>query len=230
MSNLRTRLNALHKHFGTAGVVTAVVALVAALGGTAIAASGGLTATEKKEVKKIAKKFAGKPGPTGPQGERGPPGGNGKDGAPGREGKPGENGTFSTEPLPSGQSLTGLWSVRNAVSGQETWASISYPISVSPAPTPYYIFPGEEFGAKIGALEELETEAEVDAVCPGTPENPMAVAGNLCVYAVEESPLLLYQFSLSAAKGASPEPKSGVQVPFGTAVGLARGSWAVRAE
>ena len=39
-SYLRTRYRALHNRFGTAGVVVAVIALVVALSGTALAASG----------------------------------------------------------------------------------------------------------------------------------------------------------------------------------------------
>jgi hypothetical protein len=72
-----------HDRFGTAGVVIAVIALVVALGGTALAA-GKLNGTQKKEVEKIAKKFAGKPGA------------NGAAGAPGEKGAPGANGTNGT--------------------------------------------------------------------------------------------------------------------------------------
>jgi hypothetical protein len=79
-----------HDRFGTAGVVIAVIALVAALGGTAIAAKGALTGKQKREVEKIAKKFAGKPGSPGPAGSNGT---NGKDGPPGPNGTGGINGS-----------------------------------------------------------------------------------------------------------------------------------------
>lgn len=82
-----------HDRFGTAGVVIALVALVAALGGTAIAAKGGLTGKQKREVTKIAKKFAGKPGAPGAQGLPGPAGALGKDGVNGTNGVDGEDGT-----------------------------------------------------------------------------------------------------------------------------------------
>ena len=57
-------LTQLRSQFGTAGLVVAIVALIAALAGGAYAASGGLTGKQKKEVTKIAKQNAGKPGGT----------------------------------------------------------------------------------------------------------------------------------------------------------------------
>jgi hypothetical protein len=98
----------LHSRFGTAGLVVAIVALVAAVAGTALAASGALTSKQKKEVEKIAKKFAGKQGPAGaagpagsagpagaagPAGSAGPTGAKGDTGATGAAGKDGTNGT-----------------------------------------------------------------------------------------------------------------------------------------
>jgi hypothetical protein len=80
-----------HDRFGTAGVVLGVIAIVLAIGGSAIAASG-LNGKQKKEVKAIAKSFQGT-GPTGPAGAAGTNGTNGKDGAAGEKGKDGTNGT-----------------------------------------------------------------------------------------------------------------------------------------
>jgi hypothetical protein len=74
------------ERFGTVGVVLGVIALILALGGTALAASK-LNGTQKKEVEKIAKKYAGKPGA---------PGANGQNGSPGAAGKDGTNGTNGT--------------------------------------------------------------------------------------------------------------------------------------
>jgi hypothetical protein len=91
-------LRRIREPFGKAGLIVAVVALVAALVGGAYAASGGLTGKQKKEVKKIAKQFAGENGAPGPAGSQGPKGDtgaagtNGKDGAPGTNGKDGTNG------------------------------------------------------------------------------------------------------------------------------------------
>jgi hypothetical protein len=86
MKRIRTQL-------GPAGFVIAIVALICALAGGAYAASGALTGKQKKEVTKIAKKYAGKPGAPGPTGSAGAPGTNGKDGAPGAKGENGTNGS-----------------------------------------------------------------------------------------------------------------------------------------
>lgn len=101
---------------GTAGFVISIIALVAALGGGAYAASGGLTGKQKKEVTKIAqteaKKNAGKQGPagpagtpgaTGPAGAAGPAGAKGDKGDKGDPGEKGEKGDAgeSVEPFPS---------------------------------------------------------------------------------------------------------------------------------
>ena len=81
-----------HDRFGTAGVLLGVIALILALGGTALAASGALTGKQKKEVEKIAKKFAGKSGAQGAPGAAGTNGTNGKDGSNGTPGSPGAPG------------------------------------------------------------------------------------------------------------------------------------------
>jgi len=92
---LRHPIRAIREPFGTAGLILACIALVAAIGGTAWAAAK-LNPTQKKEVEKIAKKFAGKPGAPGAQGPAGPAGSNGtngKDGAPGEKGEKGDTGS-----------------------------------------------------------------------------------------------------------------------------------------
>jgi hypothetical protein len=90
-------LTKLREPFGKAGLIVAIVALIAALGGGAYAASGGLTGKQKKEVTKIAqteaKKFAGKPGTPGTPGTAGTPGTKGDAGAAGSNGSNGTNGT-----------------------------------------------------------------------------------------------------------------------------------------
>jgi hypothetical protein len=81
----------LQKKFGTAGLVVAVLGLIAALAGAAIAA-GGLTKQQEQQVKKIAKKYAGKNGATGPTGPVGPGGPQGPKGDPGSVGATGADG------------------------------------------------------------------------------------------------------------------------------------------
>jgi hypothetical protein len=74
------------------GLTVAVLAMLVALTGGAFAASGALTGKQKKEVEKIAKKFAGKPGPQGPAGATGATGTKGDKGDPGSAGLKGEAG------------------------------------------------------------------------------------------------------------------------------------------
>jgi len=82
----------IHNRLGTAGLIVAVIALVAALAGTAFAAAK-LNGTQKGEVEKIAKKWAKKiPGPAGPKGDPGPAGQKGDAGAAGATGKEGVQG------------------------------------------------------------------------------------------------------------------------------------------
>lgn len=114
----------IHNKLGTAGLIVSIVALVFALAGTAFAAAG-LNSKQKKEVTKIAKKYAGKPGPqgqagpqgpqgpagpagaVGPQGAKGDPGADGAKGATGPTGPTGPGGTGSTGPTgPTGTSVT----------------------------------------------------------------------------------------------------------------------------
>jgi hypothetical protein len=97
-------LSRLRNQFGTAGLTVGIVALVLAIGGTALAASGALTGKQKKEVTKIAKRYAGKPGapgatgpagaagPAGPKGDTGPKGDKGDTGSQGNPGTPGAAG------------------------------------------------------------------------------------------------------------------------------------------
>jgi hypothetical protein len=90
-------LRRIREPFGKAGVIVAIVALVAALGGGAYAASGGLTGKQKKEVEKISKQFAGKNGKNGPAGEKGATGGQG---APGEKGAAGGQGATGDQGAP----------------------------------------------------------------------------------------------------------------------------------
>src|SRR6476469_4583933 len=116
MKRLRNPARATREPFGKAGLIVACGALVFAMVGGAYAA-GALSGKQKKEVEKIAKKYAGKTGPAGPQGPAGSAGTNGKDGTNGTngingkegpEGKQGKDGiTGFTETLPSGKTETG---------------------------------------------------------------------------------------------------------------------------
>lgn len=165
----------IHHRLGTAGFVVALVALIAALTGAAYAADK-LSGPEQKEVKKIAKKFAGKPGPVGPAGPPGPAGQAGPQGATGAQGPQGATGPEGPEGspwmvngvLPSGETLAGAWSF----AGKEvfgTFSTISFALPLPSEPLFHWIYPGEPD----------------DPACPGDVENPEAEPGHLCVYAFE---------------------------------------------
>jgi hypothetical protein len=92
------------------GMTIAVIALILALTGGAFAAAGKLTSKQKKEVEKIAKKYAGKPGAqgaTGPAGPAGPGGPQGPAGAKGDQGAQGNPGTPGTPGAPGAPGAAG---------------------------------------------------------------------------------------------------------------------------
>ncbi|MCW2989065.1 MAG: hypothetical protein JWM24_2003 [Solirubrobacterales bacterium] len=125
MSRLRHPVRSLKEPFGKAGLTVAIFALVLAMVGGAYAA-GALSGKQKKEVEKIAKKFAGKSGTNGVNGTNGAPGaqgpagvagGVGKEGLQGKEGPQGKEGAKGKEgspwtaggTLPSGKTEMGTW-------------------------------------------------------------------------------------------------------------------------
>jgi hypothetical protein len=121
----------LRNRFGVPGAL-AVVALVLAMVGGAYAAAK-LTGKQKKEVEKIAKKFAGKQGPRGPAGLPGPAGAPGKNGAQGPIGPEGPEGpmgpegqTGFTETLPPDKTETGAY--RAPAGGAGTVVSFNIPL------------------------------------------------------------------------------------------------------
>jgi hypothetical protein len=249
VKRLRHPIRAIREPFGTAGLIIAMVALVAALGGSAVAANSALSGKQKKEVEKIAKKFAGKPGTNGAAGPQGQPGaagaagGAGKEGPQGKEGPEGKQGKEGRqgkqgEPwtaggtLPANATETGLWSV-GPVSSADAIAVITAPVasfaikleSVPTAESVHYILAnGKEYRfnpAKLPAEEEIEEAAST--ACLGTVAEPTATAGNLCIYS---------QAEISLQPPPSQEllvTKVGAEAEFITKPGerFARGSWAV---
>jgi hypothetical protein len=141
--------------FGTAGVVLGMIALILALGGTALAAKGALTGKQKKEVEKIAKKYAGEPGAPGaqgPAGPQGPAGANGKDGAKGDRGDSGTDGTNGTNGS-NGTSATAA-----AYTGPECEdASGEAGVVVHSASADSYVYNGED--GQTGFTETLPSGA-----------------------------------------------------------------------
>jgi hypothetical protein len=195
MKLLKHPVRTIREPFGTAGLIVAILALVLATTGAAFAA-GALTGKQKKEVTKIAKKYAGKPGapgatgpagPAGPKGDtgakgdkgdKGEPGDKGEKGAKGDKGEPGETGFTAT--LPPGETETGTWSI-NATSTESSFyptASISFPIPLAEGSE------GNAFG-----FNQLKTEEEEFGAsgCTGSVAEPKAPPGVLCVYTAAES-------------------------------------------
>lgn len=215
----------IHEKLGTAGFVIAILALIAALGGTAFAAAG-LNGKQKKEVTRIAKKYAGEDGAPGAVGPQGPPGAKGDTGAPGEpgeDGKPGEDGFCSEgEPecvLPSGATLTGTWTAYSAgtSAGDSAHVAISFPLRIPNmgSSADQVIFMGQ------GESETTE--------CPGSLTIPEAAPGFLCLYTNE---LSNGQFSFKGQND-NLDPPSGFVGTFtpitpGNPVS-AHGTWAVTA-
>jgi Collagen triple helix repeat (20 copies) len=192
--------------FGVPGVI-AVIALVFAMIGGAYAASGGgsegnAAASAVKKGPRGPRGPRGPQGPAGPQGSQGPvgpagapglkgaagatgptgatgakglngsagpKGATGATGAPGAEGSPWTAGGT----LPSGATEVGMW-----VTPPVTEEGIVFvPLGVS-------IPLGEPVPNKIENLHYL-LPGEENPNCPGTPTDPKAKTGHLCVYAEE---------------------------------------------
>jgi Collagen triple helix repeat (20 copies) len=193
-------LERLRTQIGTAGLIVAILALIAALGGGAYAATtGGGKATVSAKAKKGprgpkgatgATGATGAQGPAGPKGDTGPKGdvgARGDTGAPGAPGAPGKNGTNGTngttgftDTLPAGKTETGTFadSEHNIDGGgvNEILIPISFSIPL-PASSEEVVF-----------LNQTETEAEAGTGgCTGTAIEPTAPPGVLCIYTLEEA-------------------------------------------
>jgi len=246
-------LSRFHSKLGTAGLIVAIVALIAALGGGAIAATGGsggdqatASATGKQGPRgpKGPKGAKGAPGPAGPQGPAGAAGAAGPAGPKGdtgNTGSQGPSGTFSTEPLPAGETLAGIW---NASGGESDSAqvAVSFPIAVPSDTIALYEFDiaGQKVGFRlqdgtvVGYPEPIESEAafnkakaEWAAKCPGEFDDPEAASGFLCIYQGDKVGGVQGPVELPA-EGEAPH-EFGIVLPFRTTSdnSAQRGSWAV---
>jgi hypothetical protein len=165
----------IQRQLGTAGLAVAVMALVVALAGTAFAAKAVFTKKQEKQIVKIAKKYAGKNGATGPQGLKGDTGAKGDTGlagAPGKDGAPGEPGESgacsAANPVctvPSGATLQGRWAAGGA-GNSVAFAAISFGLALEEAPEAVLV----------------KAEGEHETECPGNYKAPDAAAGFLCLY------------------------------------------------
>jgi hypothetical protein len=200
----------LKEPFGKAGLSVAILALVLAMVGGAYAA-GALTGKQKKEVEKIAKKFAGRPGTNGSPGAKGDPGAAGSNGASGAAGKsvvtsaaavPGEcpTGTTGTKfEIEGSGSPSHVCNGKNGKDG-ETGFTETLPEGKTETGTWTIGMPVEGFAAAAAAIsfpiplpEALPAEirhagAGPTTNCPsalgefGQYEKPEAAPGHLCIY------------------------------------------------
>jgi collagen triple helix repeat protein len=150
----KTGMRGLRERLGASGpgVVVAVIAIIVALAGTAFAAAK-LNGTQKKEVEKIAKKYAGKPGVSGAQGPAGP------QGSPGAKGDTGAKGDKGDQGLPGGKGADGK-SVEIVGEGPQLCEK-----------SPTEKVPGVTY--------EIEGSGEENTVCDGAEGSPWAAGGTL---------------------------------------------------
>jgi hypothetical protein len=206
MKRLRHPIRAIREPFGTAGLIVAMIALVAALGGTALAASGALTGKQKKEVTKIAKSFQGKgpAGAQGPAGANGTNGSNGKDGAAGNPGGPGAPGAsgksvLSEEVAPGGECEAGGYSFEVEESGETNYvcngsaaSQVLQPGEVATGPwavsgtapageavtASFPIVYGRSLpGPRLSVEPEVVLPGQTTEHCEGTPQEPTVTIG-----------------------------------------------------
>jgi hypothetical protein len=205
--------------------VAATLALVFAMSGGALAAKHFLISSTKQISPSVLKQLRGKTGragPTGPAGREGavgPQGNEGK-GVPGPPGGPGQPGLSATSPLPSGETVSGSFAMRddNGTVGKFILDSVTFPVP----------------------LEHRLPVSDIEYVKPGatTPHcsGPRhAAQGFLCVYGltqsgVEAAPTFLDPESGSEEEGEGAAP-IGVVIEFKLAAttGLVFGSYAVTA-
>jgi hypothetical protein len=176
-------------------LMVAIVALVVACAGTAIAANL-ITSSEIKNgtIKKqdlsakLKKSLQGKRGPQGPPGEKG---------EQGDQGPPGPSG-LSGGTIPSGTTITGGWGGRYiaALEGSQT---NSYLLTYSfPLPAPVRLTDSQvQFGGGTAA-----PVGDADPACTGSVASPTAPAGKVCIYSNDSARdnSTLTGFKLSAAQ------------------------------
>jgi hypothetical protein len=207
--------------FGIPGAI-AVVALVFAMAGGALAAKKVIITKLSQISPGVQKQLKGKTGPAGPAGPagmkgdtgaigpQGPAGSAGKDGsngAPGPAGSPWVAGGT----LPAGSTETGGFAIQtnfleDAGEGLGI-TSISFPIPLA------------------AALPETKTVFAPNVNCPGTAAAPKAASGFLCVYPEVGVGLAIQKLSPAEAPGAS--TAGAVVVLHGGGGEIARGTFAV---
>jgi hypothetical protein len=198
--------------------VTATLALVLALSGSAIAANTYLLTSTNQIAPSVLKKLKGATGPKGAKGSKGTKGDTGPVGPAGAAGAQGAKGDTAAYPtiLASGQTEYGTFAMNDDTSAGTAHAydSISFtqPLASSVTLlTATYVDPGT-----------------TQPGCTGTPSNPTATAGILCVYGENESATASVFSGSTASEGHADRWGAVVSVStLGSA--FAYGTWAVTA-
>lgn len=194
----------------------AVIALVFAMSGGAIAAKNATDSAGASKAQRGPKGPRGKQGPQGlqgPQGPQGPKGDTGGQGPIGPQGPKGDTGDPWTAGgfLPSGATVGGTWI---AGAGSEVIptkgvaaASISFGLPLKGLPV-------------IKVVKKEKEGQEHAAECPGSIFVPKAAKGVLCLYTAEEAAGMTFQ-------SATPSPYGGIVTFLGTPGTGVGGVWVV---
>ena len=209
-------ISRLHRHIGTAGLIVAIVALVAALGGGAYAATNSGKATASAKGKQGPRGKTGKPGKPGPAGPKGDTGAAGAAGAKGDVGSAGSAGAPGKSVVMSAASgaecasggtkfeVEGAGSPRKVCNGQTgftetlpsektetgTWGFTRDSTLTSGFGIGYspISFPIPlEAGLDASQVSIVPAAGPPTADCPGTDAAPTAEPGFLCLYIGSEA-------------------------------------------
>lgn len=190
----------------------AVIALVFAMSGGAIAAKNASDSAEASKTKRGPKGPRGKLGPQGLQGPQGPKGEAGERGDVGPQGPKGDTGDPWTAGgfLPSGKSVGGTWvaGVGEGILPGPTGAaaaSISFGLPMNGLPA-------------VKVVKKEQEGVEHATECPGNLIVPKAAKGVLCLYTAEESAGMTLQ-------GATPSPYGAIVSWLGTPGTGSGGVW-----
>jgi hypothetical protein len=247
----------IHQKLGTAGFIISIVALVAALGGGAYAATSnsGKATASAKQGKQGKQGKPGKTGPAGPQGPAGPAGPAGAPGAKGDAGSPGANGTSVTTesftgakaPCTAGgvtvKAASGNANVCNGKTGftetlpgekTETGAwSLGVTAASDSLPKRVTLSFAIPLAAPI-AEEQLHyiafEEAAPTGCSGGTAEDPKADPGNLCIYEGGESPFRFLSINNPGTEAPGAGTTGAILQLEGPGTSSALGTFAVTAE
>jgi hypothetical protein len=224
----------MRNHRPSPPMIVALIALFVALGGTGYAAlklpknsvgpkqikPDAVTSSKVKSHSLRANDFKAGQLPAGPKGDTGAPGEKGNDGAPGQPGQPGRS---ALDQLHSGETIHGAW----ALEGDPTGGSTQMTGVTLPVPAP----------AAVDSLHAVTAgnEGPTGSNCAGTPANPTAGPGFVCIY-FGHSQGVTEAYGLGANATGGNAGATGDGSPFGFVIALtgsmdftANGTWAYTA-